>query len=343
MDNITRDFFDGTLKDSYPNITQEALQAFIKQLESFKHDLDVKGIHIVSEGVMAFGEITTTDENGKITQVKVAGTLDLLGYDDEGNFYIFDMKTVRDHSSEKLKREKAKWSRQVSMYADLLKQKYGITISEDRLRIIPINVDYPTPYGGTKTDRLNKRPRYSENDKGQLQMDTSYKIDNPENVPEEDKTDFMGSNPEMQNVIYEGLFKPGYHKMDINWNLLSSEDQDIAMGIEDEIENNKDEGKDTEFGTPQNATIDTGESDNFDFGNALGAAVLSDSSTGPSTSPTIVPNGSTLILPSWKDLSDDAKEYLDSIGYYEAKYQEALNNPGESKALQHQLNCAGVL
>lgn len=168
VDVITRDFLAGHVKDNYPNVTKEVLQAFVHELELFKNDLDSRGIHIVSEGVMAHGNITMTDADGTTHDVKVAGTLDLFGYDDDGNFYIFDMKTVRDHSTAKLTSEKAKWSRQVSMYADLLKQSYGVEVDPKNLRIIPIDVNYPTPRGSRDNGLDPMGPEYSETADGQL-------------------------------------------------------------------------------------------------------------------------------------------------------------------------------
>ena len=119
---------------------------------------------------MAHGKITMTAEDGTTHDVNVAGTLDLFGYDDEGNFYIFDMKTTRNHNSSKLLQEQNKWSRQISMYADLLKQSYDIDVTPSNLRIIPINVNYPTPMG-SRSDYLNPAgPKYSVTSEGQLQM-----------------------------------------------------------------------------------------------------------------------------------------------------------------------------
>ena len=213
-DIIVRDFFAGELKDSYPNITKEVMQHFIKQLEDFRKDLDSKGIHIVSKEVMAHGVITVTDNDGKEHKLAVAGTLDLFGYDDKGNYYIFDMKTTRNHGEDKLSHEKAKWSRQVSMYADLLKQTYGIEIDPSRLQIIPINVYYPTPKGTEKY--MNPTgPEYSVDEKtGQLKItDNSGKTTNF--VQDKTKDFEMRSTKSSQ-------FKPGYTKADINWDNLPS-------------------------------------------------------------------------------------------------------------------------
>lgn len=224
-DIITRDFFAGKLKDHYPNITDEVLQAFKDQLEAFKKDLEEKGIHIVSEGVMAHGIITTTDEKGNIHKLPVAGTLDLFGYDDKGNYYIFDMKTTRNHSESKLMNEQFKWSRQISMYADLLKQTYGISVNRNNLRIIPINVYYPGPKG-TEKGMSPTGPVYSVDKKtGQLKMqDTDGKT-----------TDFIQDNKEnfqLRSTKVDKQFQPGYLKLNIGWDNLTSVDQDTALTLD---------------------------------------------------------------------------------------------------------------
>ena len=224
-DIITRDFFAGKLKDHYPNITDEVLQAFKDQLEAFKADLETKGIHIVSEGVMAHGIITTTDEKGNTHKLPVAGTLDLFGYDDKGNYYIFDMKTTRNHSESKLMDEQFKWSRQISMYADLLKQTYGISVNRDNLRIIPINVYYPGPKG-TEKGMSPTGPVYSvDKNTGQLKMqDTDGKT-----------TDFIQGNKEnfqLRSTKVDEQFQPGYFKLNIGWDNLTSVDQDTALTLD---------------------------------------------------------------------------------------------------------------
>ena len=224
-DIITRDFFAGKLKDHYPNITDEVLQAFKDQLEAFKADLETKRIHIVSEGVMAHGIITTTDEKGNTHKLPVAGTLDLFGYDDKGNYYIFDMKTTRNHSESKLMNEQFKWSRQISMYADLLKQTYGISVNRDNLRIIPINVYYPGPKG-TEKGMSPTGPVYSvDKNTGQLKMqDTDGKT-----------TDFIQDNKEnfqLRSTKVDEQFQPGYFKLNIGWDNLTSVDQDTALTLD---------------------------------------------------------------------------------------------------------------
>lgn len=224
-DIITRDFFAGKLKDHYPNITDEVLEAFKDQLEAFKKDLEAKGIHIVSEGVMAHGIITTTDEKGNTHELPVAGTLDLFGYDDKGNYYIFDMKTTRNHTEAKLQNEQFKWSRQISMYADLLKQTYGISVNRDNLRIIPINVYYPGPKG-TEKGMSPTGPTYSvDKQTGQLKMKNA----------DGKTTDFIQDNKEnfqLRSAKVDEQFQPGYFKLHIGWDNLTSADQDTALTLD---------------------------------------------------------------------------------------------------------------
>ena len=74
--------------------------------------------------------------------------MDLLAYDNNGNFYIFDMKT---HRADAINDEKkAKYARQLSLYKQFLESKYGIKVKS--LKIIPIKVDYPTPNNLNKYD-----------------------------------------------------------------------------------------------------------------------------------------------------------------------------------------------
>lgn len=148
MDNFVRDFFANklgsldSLQERYPNATTEQLQAFEKQLQEFKAKLDKAGLTVVPRDVTVTGEVEVTDANGKKYKLPVAGTLDLLAYDREGNFYIFDMKTNRSAPNDK---KAAKWNKQLSLYKQFLEEKYGINVKETS--IIPIEVSYPTPKG----------------------------------------------------------------------------------------------------------------------------------------------------------------------------------------------------
>lgn len=147
IDNFVRDFFANklgnlnSLHERYPNASTSQLQAFEKQLRELKANFDKKGLTVVPRDVTVTGEVEVTDANGKKYKLPVAGTLDLLAYDREGNFYIFDMKT--NHSAPNAKKA-AKWNKQLSLYKQFLETKYGVSVKETS--IIPIKVSYPSPH-----------------------------------------------------------------------------------------------------------------------------------------------------------------------------------------------------
>jgi len=158
IDELVRDFFSGELLRTvdgkwhhntkgdnmlaiYPNVSLDDMNKFLEQLialnESFKKD----GLHVVSRGVTARGKLKVND-GGKAKNLDVAGTLDLLVYDNDGNFYIYDMKTHRGRITAS---KQHKWAMQLSLYKKFLEQEYGITIKG--LRVLPIGVAYDTPKG----------------------------------------------------------------------------------------------------------------------------------------------------------------------------------------------------
>lgn len=186
MDNFVRDFFANklgnldSLQERYPNATTEQLQSFEKQLQEFKNKLDKAGLTIVPRDVVVTGEIEVTDANGKKYKLPVAGTLDLLAYDREGNFYIFDMKTNRSAPNTK---KAAKWNKQLSLYKQFLEEKYGISVKETS--IIPIEVSYPTPKGWRdgktvyRADDKTNQLYYQTEDNGKLTPETIYRDAKP--------------------------------------------------------------------------------------------------------------------------------------------------------------------
>lgn len=159
MDEIVRDFFTGRIKKHddtyilegnkgnveayqvYPNVSRKDLKSFLRQLESFKKGLDDSGITIMPRDVTVSGTVGIIDMQGNTHNIRVAGTLDLLGVDKQGNWHIYDMKTFR---GKEIKGEKLRsYERQLTLYRTLLQQKYGIKVKS--LNIIPIQVSYPSP------------------------------------------------------------------------------------------------------------------------------------------------------------------------------------------------------
>lgn len=186
MDDFVRDFFANklgnldSLQERYPNATTEQLQSFEKQLQEFKSKLDKAGLTVIPRDVVVTGEVEVTDANGKKYKLPVAGTLDLLAYDKDGNFYIFDMKTNRSAPNDK---KVAKWNKQLSLYKQFLEEKYGVSVKGTS--IIPIEVSYPTPkgWGNGKTiyraDDKTNQLYYQTEDNGKLTPETIYRDAKP--------------------------------------------------------------------------------------------------------------------------------------------------------------------
>ena len=165
VDELVRDFFDDLLYFSeedgkwhhdnlgdeltkiYPNASEEEISAFLGQLTDLKNEFDNKGLTVVSKDVVARGKLTIND-NGKLKDLNIAGTLDLLVYDKNGDFYICDMKT---HRGKVTNQKKHKWSAQLSLYKRFLEEEYGIRVKS--LHILPIKVSYPTPMGEISGER----------------------------------------------------------------------------------------------------------------------------------------------------------------------------------------------
>ena len=218
VDELTRDFFMGRLEESpegkylvegkklaeiYPNASERQLQEYVQQLKEFKTSLDAQGITIIPRDVVAEGTIQTVDGTGKIHTVRVAGTVDLLGYDKDGNWHLYDMKTHRGLIKDE---KKKKWSRQLSLYKQFLEAKYGINITE--MNVIPISVQYPTPRGygkGTteyKVDKGAKPEGYNGAKNNQLMADgKAYRDAAPE------KGELIPIEESALDILYKKLAK----------------------------------------------------------------------------------------------------------------------------------------
>ncbi len=235
VDILVRDFFDDNIKfvfsngeffvqkngeniklsDIYPNSTQEDLSSFVRQLNTLKKEFEDNGLTIVSKDVVAQGfmEVMVGTEMKK---VPVAGTLDLLAYDKDGNFHIFDMKTHRGKSVEG---KKNKWSKQTTLYAKFLEEKYGINVKS--INIIPIKVEYDTPIGeesgGKKGTAEYKADEFKDN---------QLLVKDGENWAE-----FTGSKPKLESII-----RLGRNNKNIDYVILDEESRKIVDSYNENID-----------------------------------------------------------------------------------------------------------
>lgn len=211
VDEFVRDFFLGKLdtlteeelEQNYPNADGFSWNEFRKQLIEFKDKLENgklfsgKHLKIVSRNIIPTGEVEITMPDGSKKMLPVSGTLDLLAYDEDNNFYIFDMKTVHNKNNIGNLEYQAKWNRQLQMYKQLLEKKYGIHV--EKTGIIPILVKYETPKGATDKEG-NDLGGTTEYTVANPELKTQY--DNPNRTQLlEDGVEFRGAAPKLQPYL----------------------------------------------------------------------------------------------------------------------------------------------
>lgn len=157
VDELVRDFFSNQLKDlSLYNVSDlKVVEKFILELQKIKDNLDLRNETVIANDIVLYND-----------EIGVAGTVDLLTYDDKGEVRIYDMKTMRGNNfqdyykdDEKNKYEterygkskKQKHSEQLSLYKILLNNTHGIKAKT--IGILPIEIQYNA--GDTNTTKLN--------------------------------------------------------------------------------------------------------------------------------------------------------------------------------------------
>lgn len=230
IDEFVRDFFakklgnTDNLSDRYPNATNKQLNEFRKQLEELRKTFEEKELTVVPRDVTVTGTIEVTDSQGKKYNLDVAGTLDLLAYDDKGNFYIFDMKTSRSKPGHE---KGVKWSKQLSLYKQFLESKYGVNVKGTE--IIPIQVSYPAPKGFG-----NSKNEYTAKD-GKLYMNG---------------TEYREATPILHNNIPIST-----SEVDIKYNLLTNDEVGLLKPLPDgTIDANTGVEKTEVVKTPENSS-----------------------------------------------------------------------------------------
>lgn len=146
-DTVTRDFFKDDLKDEYSNLSDKDLFYLKHDLKSLKNFFDKKfgkgKYTVVTEEFPIASKYTYTDSDGNLKEGVMAGTMDMLIYDDEGNFYIYDMKTSRSGLN---KNKVAGYAKQLSLYKAILEANYPELKGKIKeLKLIQFRVGYPKP------------------------------------------------------------------------------------------------------------------------------------------------------------------------------------------------------
>lgn len=197
-------------------------------------------------------KVKDTEENTSEKYVRVAGTVDALAVDSEGNFYIYDFKTHHGNTFTAKEATEKGYNKQLSMYANFLEQKYNIKVKG--LYIIPVKVEYPKPkgqdnegneIGGTteyqKGDGINNDQLMIKNRDGSTSLFTkaNYKVEEVFQLERLSSEELMPSygklNDEDKKAIIEALNDQEGNNQERNKSIFNEKTEVTIAEIEEEI------------------------------------------------------------------------------------------------------------
>lgn len=223
--------------ERYPNATNEELKEVAKQVEDLKQKIKDRELTIAGTEVKVAGELEVHDPSSNEKKVlKVAGSIDLLLYDKEGKFIVWDFKTKRGNIK---KSDKIKWALQTYIYSQILKEKYGLVMANPE--IVPLllgdTVDgkYPTPKGATfENGKDMGGTAVYENKDGQLMINgREYK----------NATADIAPNIELSKEDQDIKFSP--EDINIQLSKLKEEDRKRVKVVENSTPSKQKESQDT--------------------------------------------------------------------------------------------------
>lgn len=154
-DAFIRDYFAGSLKNSYPNIGDKNSRIY-RQLEEFCKDFNkvLKAkFEALGRDYKVFTKFDLVDGNDEFTVCQkmsvsgkfkyVAGTIDMIVVDSKGDYYLYDMKTTgKDYSTWK-KNILPKYNQQVGVYRQMLQSNARIEIKDRNVGFLVTRVAWP--------------------------------------------------------------------------------------------------------------------------------------------------------------------------------------------------------
>lgn len=225
MDSISRRVFSGEIDENnidqiaeecaiVDNITKKQLRNVIDRMMTIKKHYEGIGWTFVNGEVRAQGTVAIETDKGTL-KIPVAGTLDLLAYDQHGNFHIIDFKTNRINSRNGMdQRKRGRYNLQISLYKKLLEQKYGIHVSS--INLLAIDVKYPEP---KQISRSSEAAEYIKTESGEV-----LKNGKPFTV------DFIGGAVSLSPTYQEGV-EGKVSSLNIDFNSLSEEEQNLLLSL----------------------------------------------------------------------------------------------------------------
>lgn len=194
-DGIVRDFFEGKniLESQYPNYNQAQLEIIYEDLKNlrsyFNKRFAGKQYKVISSEHPLIAKYV--DDNGETHTV--GGTIDLLLIDEDGNYYIYDVKTSRSEitgNEEKIHH----YESQVNFYRQILEANYPQLKGKCKgLGIVQFNLFYPAPKGARLRGGLVGTANYSFN-KDQVKLegvDIQDTVANKYKAPHSGKVPFI--------------------------------------------------------------------------------------------------------------------------------------------------------
>lgn len=241
VDRVTRDFFSGNLQTSYPNLSKAGLKSLVSDLKRFQKILDKKfggrdNYQIVTDDFYISAKYSVKNpKTGKITTKTMAGAMDMLIYDKDGNFYIYDMKTTRSGLSEE---NIEAYSKQLALYKAILEANFPELkgkIKETRLIPFDVTYDKPAEKGGNTN--------YTVDEEGQLYAN---------GVPVQDVKSEEFAPPSLSLIDESGLVETNEVNLDTEF---EAADDFIKEIIEEEV--GKPKGKKSDKNNKKETTEET--------------------------------------------------------------------------------------
>lgn len=207
-DEIFRDGFTeneetgemGVYATEYDNIDEETLESLKSDIELVRSHWEKQGIYLLNADFPMVAR-RTYEEDGKMKTELIGGSMDLIGYDADGNVYTFDLKNKHSEKEQINLQEDYDGQQNIyrGMFTAVIKSSGAQHLhykSKDQtdsgLRIIQLTTDYPhgKEYKYEKIDGelyLAKRKKW-----GSRELGKKYAID--ENLDKNERKEFIKEN-----------------------------------------------------------------------------------------------------------------------------------------------------
>lgn len=210
VDKVIRDFFTSKETPVRPDVlSEEAFSALVSRLTEIKSNMEQMGETFLANNIVLFHKYADG--------TRVAGEVDILSVDKNGNFKIYDVKTSRYSFSDRYFNEKTSMQRmstkdyytlQLSAYQNLFESQYGVRPT--RLAILPFVLTYDKDKVSSITQEKGIPITY--NPAVNVPLASAVQAPRTEgSLPIFDSTmETMITNPEEQNrVLPENAFEEG--------------------------------------------------------------------------------------------------------------------------------------